>query len=195
MFQIEFIDSFRFLPTAFSNLADKLFEIYTKKCHSSKKIENSDFEYCFVKLNTDDKLVYKCGECNTEWEEPLDHKLIEDFRGVYEFCEGDLEKFVLLLRKDVYLYEYMDSWEKFEETSLPVKKDCYNKLSSTDISDYDYEHAKKVWDVFEIKNMGEYHDLYIKTDTLLLADVFENFRNKCIKTYELDPLHFVSAQD
>ena len=87
----------------------------------------------------------------------------------------------------------MDSWEKFEEASLPPKKDFYNKLNLTDISDYDHEHAKKVWDVFKIKNMGEYHDLYIKTDTLLLAEVFENFRNKCIKTYELDPLHFASA--
>ena len=52
---------------------------------------------------------------------------------------------------------------------------------------------KKVWDLFEIKNVGEYHDLYVQTDTILLADVFENFRNKCLKTYELDPLHFVSA--
>ena len=87
----------------------------------------------------------------------------------------------------------MDSWEKFEETSLSSKKDFYNKLNSVDISDYDYEHAKKAWDVFKTKYMGEYHYLYIKTDTLLLAGVFENFRNKCIKAYELDPLHFVSA--
>ena len=70
-----------------------------------KKIENPDFEYCFVKLNNDDKLVYKCGECKNEWEEPLDHKLIENFPGVYEFSEGDLEIFVLLLRKGVYPYE------------------------------------------------------------------------------------------
>ena len=87
----------------------------------------------------------------------------------------------------------MNSWEKFEETSLPDKKDFHSKLNSEDISDYDYEHAKKVWDVFEIKNVGEYHDLCAQTDTVLLVDVFENFRNKCIETYELDPLHFVSA--
>ena len=86
----------------------------------------------------------------------------------------------------------MDSCEKFEKTTLPDKKDFYSKLNSEGISDYDYEHARKVWDVFEIKNVGEYHNLYVQTDTLLIA-VFENFRNKCIKTYELDPLNFVSA--
>ena len=73
------------------------------KCCSCKKIENSDFEYCFVELN-DDKLVYKCGKCKNEWDDPLDHKLIENFPSVYEFSEGDFEKFVLLLRKGVYPY-------------------------------------------------------------------------------------------
>ena len=87
----------------------------------------------------------------------------------------------------------MNSCKKFDKTSLPDKKDFHSKLNSEDISDYDYEHAKKVWDVFEIKNVGEYHNLYVQTDTFLLADVFKNFRNKCIKTYGLDPLNFVSA--
>ena len=183
------------MPTALSDLVDSLSEINRKKCRSCKKIENLDFEYCFVELNNDDKLVYKCGECKKEREEPLDHKLIENFPSVYEFCEGDLDKFVLLLRKGVYPYEYMDSCEKFEKTSLPAKKNFYSKLNSVGISNYDYTHAKKVWDVFEIKNVGEYHDLYIKTDTLLLADVFENVRNKSIKTCELDPLHFVSVPE
>ena len=100
---------------------------------------------------------------------------------------------ILLLRKGVYPYKYMNSCKKFEETSLPDKRDFHSKLNSEDISDYVYEHAKKVWDVFEIKNVGEYHDLYVQTDTLLFADVFENFRNKYIKTYGLDPLHFASA--
>ena len=122
MFETQFIDGLRFTRTALSKLTDNLSEIYTKKCRSCKKIENLDFEYCFVELNNDDKLVYKCGECKKEREEPLDHKLIENFPSVYEFCEGDLDKFVLLLRKGVYPYEYMDSHEKFEETSLPDKK-------------------------------------------------------------------------
>ena len=84
----------------------------------------------------------------------------------------------------------MDSWERFTETSLPDKKAFYSKLNLEDITDKDYEHAQKVWKVFGIKNLGEYHDLYVQSDTLLLADVFENFRNKCIEIYEFDSAHF-----
>ena len=97
------------------------------------------------------------------------------------------------MRKGVFPYEYMDSWEKFNETALPPKKDFYSNLNLENISDEDYAHAQKVWDVFKIKNLGEYHDLYVKSDTLLLADVFENFRNMCLNIYELDPVYFVSA--
>ena len=87
----------------------------------------------------------------------------------------------------------MDSWEKFDETTLTPKEAFYSNLNLEDISDEDYAHAQKVWDVFEIKNCGQYHDLYVQSDTLLLADVFENFRNKCLEIYELDPIYFVSA--
>ena len=69
----------------------------------------------------------------------------------------------------------MDRWEKFNETALPPKKDFCSNLNLENISDEDYVHAQKVWDVFKIKNLGEYHDLYVKSDTLLLADIFENF--------------------
>ena len=99
----------------------------------------------------------------------------------------------MLLRKGNYSYEYVDSWEKFNETSLPDKKAFYSELNKEGITDEDYAHAQKVWKVFEIKNLGEYHDLYVQSDTLLLADVFENFRDKCIEIYELDPAHFLSA--
>ena len=119
--------------------------------------------------------------------------LIEKFLNTYQFCKGDLNKFALLLRKGVYPYEYMDSWEKFNETSLPDKKAFYSELNKEGITDEDYAHAQKVWKVFEIKNLGEYHDLYVQSDTLLLADVFENFRDGCIDTYKLDPAHFLSA--
>ena len=87
----------------------------------------------------------------------------------------------------------MDSWERFNETSLPPKKAFYSELNLEDINYEDYEHSQKVWEVFEIKNLGDYHDLYVQSDTLLLADVFENFRDKCIEIYELDPAHFLPA--
>ena len=86
----------------------------------------------------------------------------------------------------------MDSLEKFNETSLPNKNAFHSELNLEDITDKDYAHAQKVWEVFEI-NLGEYHHLYVLSDTLLLADVFENFRDKCIETYGLDPAHFLSA--
>ena len=101
--------------------------------------------------------------------------------------------FFLLLRKDVYPYENMDSWEKFNETSLPDENDFYSKLKEEDITDKNYAHAQKVWEVFEIKNREEYHDLYVQLDILLFAYVFENFKDKCIKIYELHPANFVSA--
>ena len=72
-------------------------------------------------------------------------------------------------------------------------KNFRNSLINTDITEDEYEHAHNVWKTFNIKNVGEYHDLYVKSDTLLLADVFENFRDKCIERYELDPAHFLSA--
>ena len=112
---------------------------------------------------------------------------------VYQFCNGDLNKFVLLLRKDVYPYEHMDSWEKFDENILPPKEAFYSNLNLEDISDEDYTHAQKVWDVFEINNIGDYHDLYAQSDTLLPADVYENFTNMCFEKYQLDPTYFVSA--
>ena len=98
----------------------------------------------------------------------------------------------MLLRKGVYPYEYMDSSEKFNETSLPSKKDFYSNLNMENIDNIDYRHGNNVFKRFKLKNLGEYHDLYVQSDTLLLADVFENFRNTCLKVYELDPAHFLS---
>ena len=98
----------------------------------------------------------------------------------------------MLLRKGVYPYEYMNSWERFDETSLPDEEAFYSELNLEDITDKDYDHALNVWDVFEIGNLGEYHNLYVQCDTLLLADVFEK-NDTCIATYGLDFSHFLSV--
>ena len=144
---------------------------------------------CWLK---NDRLIYRCKECKKEWKKPI-NELIEKFPGMYEFCNGNLNKFVLLLRKGVYPYEYMESWEKFDENTIPPKEAFHSNLNLENISDEDYAHAQQVWDVFEINNLGEYHDLYVQSDTILLVDVFENFRNMCLEKYELDPTYFVSA--
>ena len=95
-------------------------------------------------------------------------ELIEKFPDTYKFCNEDLNKFVLLLRKGVYPYEYMCHWERFNEESLPDKESFYSELNKEDITDEEYEHAQKVWKVFEIKNLGEYHDLYVQSDIYYL---------------------------
>ena len=99
----------------------------------------------------------------------------------------------MLLKKSIYPYEYVDSWERFNEVSLPEKVAFYSELNLEDISDEDYIHVQKVFKWLKIKNLGENHDLYVKSDTLLLADVFENFRSMCLKIYELYPVKFISA--
>ena len=105
----------------------------------------------------------------------------------------DSEKLKLMKRKGVYPYDYMDSFSKFSDKKLPRREDFYSLLNDEEISDDDYQHAKDVWNTFEINDIGEYHDLYLKTDVLLLADVFENFRVACLENYELDPAHYITT--
>ena len=98
----------------------------------------------------------------------------------------------MLLREDVHLYEKMHDWEKFNEISLPKKEDFYSHLNVEDITDADYAQAKEVSKDFEIKKLGEYHDLYVSSDTLLLADVLE----MCVLKYaNLIPQNFFQLQD
>ena len=103
------------------------------------------------------------------------------------------EKLNLMTRKGIYPYDYMDSFEKFNKTELPTKEEFYSILNNEHISDEDYCHAKKVWNTFQLQTMGEYHNLYLKSDILLLADVFENFRKTCIQYYKLDPANYFSS--
>ena len=94
----------------------------------------------------------------------------------------------------------MDSWERFNKTSLPDKESFFRNLNIEDITDVNHRHAKRVFSYVTLKNLSnknldDYHDLYVQSDTLLFADVFGNFRNMCIKVYELDPAHFLSAPE
>ena len=138
-------------------------------------------------------IKYKCLSCNKVYSNKLGEQLKKRFKNTFKFSDNNISKFILLLRNVAYPYEYMDDWEKFNETTLSGKEEFYSNLNMEDITDADYMHAKRVCKDFEIKHLGEYHDLYLKSDTLLLADVFENFRKMCLKIYHLDPVKFLSA--
>ena len=87
----------------------------------------------------------------------------------------------------------MTDWDKFKETKLPPREAFYSKLNMSGVGNEDYEHANRVWKEFGLKDLGEYHNLYLKTDVILLANVFEAFRKVCLKNYGLDPAHFYTA--
>ena len=99
--------------------------------------------------------------CNKNYQYKLDEKLKKQFFNTYKFSNNDNNKFILLLRKRVYPYEYMDDSEKCNQISLPEKGDFYSHLNMEDITDADYRHAKRVHRDFEIKNLGKYFDLYV----------------------------------
>ena len=103
------------------------------------------------------------------------------------------EQFELMKHKGVYPYDHMDSFDKFNKTELPTKEEFHSILSNEHITDEQYKHAQNVWDTFNLKTMGDYHDLYLKSDILLLADVFENFRKTCLQYYKLDPCHYFTS--
>ena len=126
----------------------------------------------------------------------------EDFKYlVEEFSSKNLE---LLKHKGAYPYEYMNSFEKFKEKKLPARKCFYSftkekkidndsKISDGHLSVKDCLMCEKIWDKFHMKNMGDYHNHYLKKDVLLLADIFEEFISKCLKFYGLDPCHYFSS--
>ena len=102
----------------------------------------------------------KCLFCNENYSEKLNEELKEKFKSTYNFSNNDINKFILLIRKGIYPYKYMDDWEKFNETTSPEKEEFHSNLNLKDITDDDYMDAKRICKNFEIKNLGEYHDLY-----------------------------------
>ena len=201
-----------FIPVVFHNLSGYDAHLFIKNLGYSQGnincIPNNEEKYIsFTKSVIVGKYKNKKGEIKNKTH---DIRFIDSFK----FMSGSLDELVknlpetafnntkryytgdqlnLLKRKGVYPYDYMDSIERFKENKLPSKESFYSKLKNEDISDEDYAHAKKVWDVFEMKYLKDYHELYSKTDVLLLADVFENFRDICIRNYKLDPAHYYTA--
>lgn len=110
-----------------------------------------------------------------------------------ERMEQRSELIPLLVRKGVYPYDAMDRFDCFNWQNLPEKKDFYSTMNKTGITDEDYEHAKRVFKDFECKNMGDYCDLYCRTDVLLLADIFKNYRKTCLNIYKLDPARYFTS--
>ena len=123
----------------------------------------------------------------------LTKNLVSSDKKLFGFEDYSELQYNLLTRKGVYPYEYVSSWDRFEETQLPPIEDFYSKLNMSWLSKDDYQHAQRVWKEFRIFNLGEYHDLYLRTDVVLLANVFEEFRDTCLQHYKLDPAHFYTS--
>ena len=123
----------------------------------------------------------------------LMNNLVKGGRKLFGFEDYSELQYNLLTRKGIYPYEYMSSWDKFEESRLPPIEPFYSSLNMANVSQGDYQHAQKAWKEFGIRNLGEYHDLYLRTDVILLANVFEAFRDTCLEHYSLNPVHFYTS--
>ena len=141
--------------SSLSNLADNLSEgLHCDKCTDCK----SSLDYMSVK---DDQLIFRCFECKKNYKKDFNKELIKRFTNMYEICNKDINKTILLLRKGVYPYKYMDSWERFDATSLPDKEAFYSSLNKEDITDVDHRRSKRVSKNLNNKNLGDYHNLYV----------------------------------
>ena len=181
--KLRFIDSVRFMPSSLDSLSKNLVgtnSIMCGSCLSEAELTHIDHNYY---------AHGKCKKCQGTSRRKLG---IDPIFQNLRFGRTD-EQFRLLLRKGVYPYEYMDDWSKFGENQLPPIESFYSKLNLSGISECDYDHAQRVWSEFGMKSLGEYHDLYLKTDVLLLANVFETFRRTCLEHYQLDPAHFYTS--
>ena len=188
------------IPVIFHNLCgydshfimQQIGEIAKKHAYTNKNGEKQDLNINAIPNNMEKYMVFMLGNHLT-------------FINSFQFMSSSLDKlasnlpkddliytskvfkgkrFNLMSQKGVYPYDFMDSFEKFDQTELPAKEHFYSILNDQDITDDEYDHAKKVWKTFKIKTMGEYHDLYLGSDVLLLTDVFENFRKTCMQYYK-----------
>ena len=155
IYKLKFIDSYRFIDSSLQKLVDNLSELnISEKCN----------QQCKNYKRQNNTLIYDCNECNTRSYKAI-KSLIERFPNVYAFCNNNLDKFLLLLRNGVYPYEYMDNWSRFEETTSALIDKYSSDGNNSNLSKADYVHSNIVWTIFKIKNLGEYHDLYLQLDT------------------------------
>ena len=187
---LHLMDSARFMASSLSNFVNNIFEglhrMKYKLGHYDNKCESCGMEYKYCHCSSICKISRWFNKgliCSKNCRINFDKKVKERLFNPHTFSNGDNNKFILSLQKGVYPYEYTDDWEKFNETSLPRKEGFYSHLNMEDITDADYAHAKRDCKDFEKKKLGEYHDLYVESDTLFLPDIFENFRNMCLETY------------
>ena len=190
---LTFLDSFQFMSSGL----DKLVKNITKcgKCNTCKPDKCMKLNINNKNKTSQHKTSLPCGECinckkNDDDEKYCINPNYDKLKYTSKIFKD--KKLDLMARKGVYPYDYIDSFEKFN-SPLPTKEDFYSILNNKHISYEDYEHAKNVWNIFSLKNMGEYHDLYLKSDILLLVDVFENFRKTCLEYYKLDPCHYFTS--
>ena len=196
------------IPVVFHNLKNydshfiiqnigKLVKNHTFK---NKKGENTEMKINLIPNNMEKYMSFMIGNnllfidsfqfMNSSLDKLVSNLPKESFKYTSELYKD--KQFDLMCKKGVYPYDFMDSFEKFNAT-LPSKEEFYNILNDEHITDEKYKHANSVWNTFNLKNMGQYHDLYLKTDVVLLADVFENFRNTCFEYYKLDPAHYFTS--
>ena len=159
----------------------------------SKTIKVSEYKHISGKIlpiNFEIKFLDSFKFLQTSLANLVSNLLSDDFNNTKHVFKSNTS---LLTRKGVFPYDYVSSLDKLSETCLPPKDEFYSKLNDEDISDEDYQHAIKVWNKFGCKTIKDYHDLYLKSDVLLLADVFEKFRSTCLKHYKLDPAHYYTS--
>ena len=139
--KLKFIDSYRFMSTSLSNLVDNLLGVYSKDCTRCMERKKIRLNCEFIGFKNG-RVNYKCKECKKSHTK-LTNESIKNCPTLYKFCNGDLNKCFLLLRKGIYPYEYIDSWERFDENTIPPKEAFYSELNLENITDKDYEHVKK----------------------------------------------------
>ena len=197
------------IPVIFHNLRgydshfimQQIGEIAKKHAYKNKRGEECHMNINCIPNNMEKYLAFMLGNhlvfldslqfMNSSLDNLIKNLPDEAFK--YTKQEFEKEQFNLMKQKGIYPYDHMDSFDRFNETQLPEKQDFYSILNNEHISDEQYKHAQNVWNTFNLKTMGDYHDLYLKSDILLLADVFENFRKTCLQYYKLDPCHYFTS--